>query len=61
MLKTAKVIFEDPQYNYNTTVNGELTDEEIKKYFENKFFNVGSYPKEIFKKCIKCEVSKYNQ
>jgi len=55
-MKTVKVIFEDPKYNYYTTVNGSNTDEEIKKYFVGTDFNVGVYPVENIQKCIKVEI-----
>lgn len=56
MLKTAYVKFEEHQYNYHTKVNGELTDESIKAYFIDEYFNVGSYPEEKMRKCIDCAV-----
>ena len=57
MLKTAKVIFDNSKYNYSTSVNGNLTNEQIRKYFEGTFFNVGSFPVENFQKCVKCEIT----
>lgn len=39
--KTAEVLFEDSKYNYETSVNAKLTDEEIKAYFIGKKFNLG--------------------
>lgn len=58
MLKTAYVIFEDSKNNYYTSVNGALSDNEIKNYFIGASFNVGSYPQEIFKKVIDCKIVK---
>lgn len=65
-LKTASVQFKDKKYNYLTSVNGKLTDEQIKKYFENKTFNMGGivYKNGIeteiddLQTCIKCEIIK---
>lgn len=58
MLKTAHVQFKDSKYNYYTSVNGKLSNGQIKDYFLNTVFNVGVYPSEIMRKCIKCEVMK---
>lgn len=55
-MKTAKIIFENPKHNYMTSVNGKLSDSEIKAYYEGKMFNVGVYPHENLQKCIKCEI-----
>jgi len=42
MFKTVFVKFNEWKYNYHTNINGKLSDEEIKKYFVNKPFNIGS-------------------
>ena len=55
MLKTAKVIFENPEYNYVTSVNGKLSDEEIIKYFKGKIFNLGTVGDNL-QKCIDCKI-----
>lgn len=55
-MKTVKVIFKDPKYNYYAIVNGSNTDEEIKEYFVGTNFNVGVYPEENIQKCIKVEI-----
>lgn len=54
--KAVKVIFEDPQYNYTTSVNPGASDESLKKYFVGTTFNVGVYPQELFKRCISIEI-----
>lgn len=54
--KIAKVIFENPIYNYQTRVNHKLRDADIQFYFEGKYFDVGVYPTENLQKCVKCEV-----
>jgi hypothetical protein len=54
--KAVKVIFAEPQYNYTTSVNPYATDESLKKYFVGTPFNVGAYPKEIFRKCTSIEI-----
>lgn len=56
MLKTAKIKFMNSKYNYETSVNGQLTDDEIKSYFVGKSFDVGTYPDEKIQKVIDCEV-----
>lgn len=56
MLKTAYVKFDEWKYNYHTSVNGNLSDEEIKSYFVGKVFNLGTEENEIMKKCTDCAV-----
>lgn len=55
-LKTAHIKFENPEYNYSTSVNGDLSDEKIKKYFIGTTFDLGNYPNEDMQTCIDCEV-----
>ena len=54
-LKAASVKFKDSTYNYITSVNGKLRDEDIVKYFKNKWFNLGSIEDDM-QKCIECTV-----
>lgn len=54
-MKSVKVIFENPIYNYITSVNPKTTDEENRKYFVNAIFDVGVFPKENPQKCIDIE------
>lgn len=56
MLKTALVKFEDSKYNYKTSVNGNLSDEEIKQYFVGMYINCAPFPDEKMKKCVECEI-----
>lgn len=56
MLKSAHVKFEDPKYNYSTSVNGKLTDSEIKSYFIGKWFNLG-HIEDNMQLCIDCIVT----
>ena len=55
-LKTVKVIFEDSKYNYSTSVNGQVSDEDIRKYFVGVWLNLGSGENDNMQKCIGCEV-----
>lgn len=55
MLKSASVQFADSKYNYFTSVNGKLSDEDIVKYFKNKWFNLGHIEDDM-QKCIDCTV-----
>jgi len=57
-MNAIKVIFKNPIYNYVTSVNPKVTEEEIKKYFVNTVFDVGSYPEENPQKCIEIEILK---
>lgn len=41
-LITVKIFFENPEYNYATSVNGNCSDKEIKQYFRvGMSLNVG--------------------
>ena len=55
-MKTVKVIFADPDYNYTTSVSDTATDESLKDYFINTFFNMGIFPEEKMMKCINIEI-----
>lgn len=54
--KKANVIFENPEYNYSTSVNGSLSDKEIINYFKGKYFNMGDAVIDDMQKCIDCTV-----
>jgi hypothetical protein len=51
-LKSVKVIFKNPVYNYVTSVNGKSSEEGLRNYFVNTVFDVGGYPVEDLQKCI---------
>lgn len=53
--KTAYVRFKDPSYDYRTSVNAELTDAEIVRYFKGKLFNLGHIEDNV-QICIECNV-----
>ena len=65
-MKTAHVKFKNSKYNYFTSVNPALTDEQIKDYFIGTVFNLGGMgydhktDKEVeidnLQQCIDCEV-----
>lgn len=45
-----EVEFENPEYNYETNINGD--EENARKYFVGKYFNLGSGSKDDMQKCI---------
>lgn len=55
-MKTIKVIFKDPEYNYKTSVSATATKESIKAYFIGQYFNLGAYPTENMQQCISVEI-----
>ena len=57
-LGVVKVVFENPEHNYTTNVGVNVTEEEARKYFVGKMFDVGVYPKENMQKAIDIEFSK---
>ena len=50
-----KVKFSNPKYNYSTSVSGDISETEARKYFVGKMFDVGSYPKENMQKVVDIE------
>ena len=54
--KSVNVKFKNAKYNYTTSVNPQISDEEIQKYFIGTAFNVGSFPEEIFETCTSVEI-----
>jgi hypothetical protein len=53
--KTAYVQFSDSKYDYRTSVNGKLSDEEIIRYFKHQIFNLGSIADDV-QVCMNCTV-----
>lgn len=51
-MKSIKVIFKDSQYNYVTSISDKATEEEVKKYFLGKWFDMGIFPAENMQQCI---------
>lgn len=54
-LNSVKVLFENPEHNYKTSVSAESTEETVKHYFVGKYFDMGRFPNEDFHKCIGIE------
>lgn len=54
--KSVKVLFENSNNNYTTSVNPDCTDEEIRQYFVGQYLDVGSYPTENLQKCKDVEI-----
>ena len=54
-LNNVKVIFSNSQYNYETNVSANATEQTTKEYFVGKYFDLGIYPKEDMQKCIDIE------
>ena len=50
-----KVKFANPEYNYETSVAGHITEAEARKYFVGQMFNVGVYPNEKMEKVMDIE------
>lgn len=55
MFKTVYVKFSEWKYNYHTSINGKLSDEEIKKYFIGNVFNLGHINDDL-QKCTDCAI-----
>ena len=60
-LNNVKVIFSNSQYNYETNVSANSTEQTTKEYFVGKYFDLGIYPKEDMQKCIDIEFTDNNK
>ena len=60
-LNNVKVIFSNSQYNYETNVSANATEQTTKEYFVGKYFDLGIYPKEDMQKCIGIEFTDNNK
>lgn len=50
-LNSVVVHFEDASNDYETSVSSSTTEETAKAYFVGTWFDVGSYPKELMRRC----------
>ena len=57
-LNSVEVIFEDPKYNYSTSIGAKVDEEMARRYFVGMSVNVASYPKEEFKEVVDIKWSK---
>lgn len=56
-MQAIKVIFKDAKYNYTTSVNPQLTLEEIQQYFVGTEFNLGDNDEsESMQRCVNIEL-----
>ena len=56
-MKSVEVQFQNPVYNYTTSVNPNASDESLKNYFVGIHFNRGVYPKENLQKCVGIKIN----
>ena len=47
MKQWVEVIFANSEYNYSTSVSDTTNEKNAREYFVGKWFNMGSYPKEL--------------
>jgi len=52
---TVKVKFADPKYNYETSVNPDVSEQDVRKYFVGNMFDVGVYPEENMQQVVDIE------
>lgn len=57
-LHTVEVMFDNPEYNYQTVVSPNSTEESAREYFVGQSFNVASYPKEQMEKIVDIKFTK---
>ena len=50
-MKTIKILMSNPEYDYTTSINPSIPMEDIRKYFVNQWFNVGSV-NDLMMQCI---------
>ena len=59
-LNSVKVLFADEQYNYETNVSAQTTEQTASRYFVGQVFNIGCYPCEDIQTCIGIEFTDNN-
>jgi len=51
-LNSVEVLFDDPKYNYMTSTSPQSTERSCKDYFVGETFNLGTYPKDDYQRCV---------
>ena len=59
-LNSVKVLFNNTEYNYQTSVSATATKESVTHYFVGKKFNLGAYPVEDMQVCTGIEFTNNN-
>jgi hypothetical protein len=60
-LNLVKVIFQNPSFNYYTSVSYYSTEKSCKEYFVGKFINLGNAEKDNVQRCIDIEFTDNNK
>ena len=51
-MNSVQVRFNDPKYNYITSVSAQSSKQSCTDYFVGEAFNVGQYPKDDYQRCV---------
>jgi len=51
-MNSVQVMFNDPKYNYITSVSAQSSERSCTDYFVGETFNLGTYPKDDFQRCV---------
>ena len=51
-MSSVQVMFNDPKYNYITSVGPQSTEKSCTDYFVGEAFNMGQYPKDDYQRCV---------
>jgi len=51
-MNSVQVMFNDPKYNYITSVSAQSSKQSCTDYFVGEAFNMGQYPKDDYQRCV---------
>jgi len=51
-VNSVQVMFNDPKYNYTTSVSAQSSERSCTDYFVGEAFNMGQYPKDDYQRCV---------
>tara|TARA_R110000764_G_scaffold133510_1_gene221612 strand:- start:167 stop:358 length:192 start_codon:yes stop_codon:yes gene_type:complete len=51
-MNSVQVMFNDPKYNYITSVSAQSSERSCADYFIGETFNMGTYPKDDYQRCV---------
>lgn len=60
-MNSVQVMFNDPKYNYITSVSAQSTEQSCNDYFVGYAFNMGQYPKDDYQQCTSIEFINHNE
>jgi len=60
-MNSVQVMFNDPKYNYITSVSAQSSEKSCTDYFVGETFNMGQYPKDDYQRCVNIKFINNNE